>query len=314
MQTTSTPKLLITTEAAQDLAREALKFPNRETACGLVGLILSNGTVAITGIIAPSAMDIIRNVATTQFGGENLAAATEWLQVNYGLIHKKETAKFAFLWKGHSHHQLGFDHFSSTDEESILDAVQKYGLEVAIGVLTLIDEDKSVVHTEMQPGTLSVESDSSVRLRFYYLSREMVAQGITKPILLTPKVINAKSVPALPSLPWQFTDEENFRRQIRQLEEYEARVVVLHRDVNGDPVQEVQFVVQKPSWKGVLIITTNWDFPNTPPVVEVVSDTDPSKPGSEKHEVKTDKEGNPLWNPDTDFIDLVFRLEEMEEL
>jgi hypothetical protein len=305
---------MITNEAAADLAQEALKFLHRETACGLVGLIFSDAAIAITGIIPPSVMDIVRNVTTTQFGGENLAAAAEWLQVNYNLIHKEaDKPKFAFLWKGHSHHQLNYDHFSSTDEDSILEAVN-LGLDVAIGALTLIDRNDMVVYPGLQNGTIYVTAGASVRLRFYYLSRAMVDAGIKKPILLTPRIISAKSVPALPSLPWEFTNEAAFRRQIRQLEDYGAHIVVLHRDVSGDPTQEVQFVVQKPSWRGTLMITTSWDYPNTPPLIQVISDTDPSKPGMEINEAKLDKDGHSLWTPETDFIDIVLKIVEKGDL
>lgn len=310
------PQLLVTTQTLRELTAETLKFPTIETACGLVGMTLSSGQIVIAGIIPPSARDIVRRVATVKFGGENLEAAVVWDEENFERIHKDDkTAKFSFIWKKHSHHGLDYDHFSLTDENSILDAVKKYGMEFAIGILALIPENKSVIRTKNQmEGTISVESETLVQFRFYYLDRKMVEAGIEKPILITPKVIDEKSVPAMPKLAWQFYDEDNFNRQLRQLDEYGAKVTVLHRDVRDDPIEEIQFVIRKESWKGILMITTNWDYPASDPLIQVISDIDPDRPGKETYQVTKDINGQPIWTPESDFIDVVFELEKLKEL
>lgn len=308
---------MITEEAADDLVTEVIRFPSHENACGIVGLTFTNGSMAITGIIPAASMDIVRNESTAKFGGENLKAAVEWMETNFDLLHPddvKAKAEFTFFWKGHTHQQIKYPHYSSTDEQSILDAVKKYGMEKAVGVLGLIDHKEDSLHANLVKTGLSGTRSFEVSLLFYYLDQKMVASGEEKPILLTPRIIKAKNVPALPPLPWEFTNEDSFKRQIRQLDEFGARVVPLHRNVNGDAIQEVQFIITKPDWNGNLIITTNWDYPKTPPLIQVISDIDPRHPGKELHEVKLDVEGKPIWTHVSDFIDVVFELEKLKEL
>ncbi|KKQ92634.1 MAG: hypothetical protein UT17_C0001G0013 [Candidatus Woesebacteria bacterium GW2011_GWB1_39_10] len=310
------PRVLITRKVLRELSAETLKYPNIETACGLVGMVLANGTIVIAGVIPPSTRDIVRRQATVKFGGEGLSAAVLWMEANFANIHKNDSvANFSFIWKKHSHHGLGYNHFSQTDVNSIVEAVEKYKMEFAIGILALIPENRSTVHTRGQmKGTVSVESDVTVRFRFYYFDRNMLQAGIREPKLVTPQVVDEKVVPVMPPLAWQWVDEDGFNRQLRQLEEYGARATPIYRDVNGDPIQEIQFVITKPNWKGTLLVTTNWDYPKTPPLIQVISDVDPTRPGKELHEVKLDADGKPIWTSESDFIDVVFELEKLEEL
>lgn len=312
------PRLMVTEEAADDLVTEVIRYPGHENACGLVGLTFANGSMAITGIIPASPMDIVRRESTAQFGGDTLAAAVEWMDINYGLLHPEDVkakAEFTFFWKAHTHQQLKYSHFSSTDNKSILDAVKKHGMQKAIGVLGIIDRMEGTKRSNLGRTGLTAKRLFEVSLLFYYLDQEMVDRGQEEPILLTPKIIKAKNVPALPPLPWSFTNEDSFKRQLRQLDEFGARVVPLYRDVDKDPIQELQFVIFKPGkWKGTLFITTDWDYPKSSPLIQVLSDIDPTRPGKELHEVQLDIEGKPIWTPESDFLDVVLELEELKEL
>lgn len=303
------PKLLVTSEAAKSLAEIALAYPHIETAGGVAGLIINQGeSIIVTNIIPPSVMDIVRHVTTVKFGGDILADAAEWLMTDFELLHpadiNNKKFEFFYLGKAHSHHGLGFNQFSSTDENSILESVQKFGLKTNVWPLLLIDENKSTIHTR---GSIRVEVDTMVRILFYFLSAEMVAAGITKPILITPKVVDIKTLPKLPMLAWKWTDEQNFTRQLRQLKDYEVNVTPLCKNVDSDPEQEIQFLIQKAGWKGVLVINTDWNYPETPPVIKIYS-------GGKEHLVEKNLKGEPLWTPESDFINVVLELEEMEEL
>jgi hypothetical protein len=309
----SRPNIIVTEDVMKELNKEALRYPDRETACGVVGLIYEDGTIALTGTIPAPALDVVRNVATAQLGGKDLKAAYDWLHANFGAInHGKETkVLFAFIGKAHSHQKIAFHTFSSTDEESILEAVRDLDSEVAVWPLLLISEFKSQIRTVGQmEGTISVESDTTVRVRFYYLDKKMVQMGRTKPILIQPKVVKSTSLPALlPPLSWRHTDEDNFRRQLRQLDEYGAQTFVIQHNADSDPEHEVQFVIVHPKWNGkTVIIVTDWDYPKSKPVIKVVS------PNGTIKVIHTDIHGAPIWQPKNDFIDILFELVELKEI
>lgn len=146
------PRLMITDSAVEDLVTEVVRFPDHENAFGIVGLTFANGSMVITGIIPPASMDIVRRESTAKFGGDDLAAAVEWMDTNYSLLHpddKDQKAEFTFFWKGHTHQQIRYPHYSSTDFQSILDAVKKYGMDKVVGVLGLIDRKEGSMRSEI---------------------------------------------------------------------------------------------------------------------------------------------------------------------
>lgn len=302
--------LLVTRDVLHALNKEALRFPDIETAVGVVGLHFEDGTIALTGIIPAPARDVVRNVATAQLGGKDLKDAFEWLAKNHHALNPKTEIEFFFAGKAHSHQKISFNVFSSTDEQSMLGAVEKHGAEFQVWPLLLISEFKSEVSVlgQMQ-GTVSVSSRTNVRIRFYYLDKKMVGLGRRTPVLVKPQVIDAKGLPVvLPKLPWRYADEDSFRRQLRQLDEYGAKTIVIHHNVDDDPEDEVQFIIQHPDWRKTLIITTNWDYPRTQPVVRVISSS------GEIKIVTHDVHKAPIWTSESDFIDIVFELLELEEL
>ncbi|OGM75466.1 hypothetical protein A3H19_03020 [Candidatus Woesebacteria bacterium RIFCSPLOWO2_12_FULL_39_9] len=312
------PIIFITKQALYEMVNEVLRFPEIETAWGLYGLIFPNETTLVTGILKASASDIVRKYATTTLGGNRQAEAVRWLSSNHKILKKMnvspDEARFAFLFKGHSHHVLGVDSYSSQDHASIFEAVEKDGLEIAIGPLaTLETKGPDVNYLASWRGTMVIDQSQRVWLRFYYLSRSMLENRVRRARLIDPIVVDAVDVPVVPPLGWQFTREDDYLEQLRHIKNYGCQVQVILREIRNGPPFEVQFLVSKPNWLGMLSIVTDWDFPKTAPTFQVLNPTKGSSEAGDYEGAKYLLE-EPLWSPEFDLIEVVFRLEARGEL
>lgn len=313
------PTIVVTKQAVEDMVAEVLAHPEIETAWGLYGLLMDDGAVIVTGVLRPSESDVVRRYAAAALGGEQQANAVRWLSANYRAIRKgtknQVGGRFAFLYKGHSHHGLGIDVYSGTDIRSIQEAVEVDGLEVAVGPLATLDVQGPRIHQSgRHEGTLVVTKSQRVWLRFYYLNRALMASGKRNPTLITPSVVEAKDVPVLPPLGWQFTREDDYLEQLRHLQSYGCHVEVVFRDVTGGPPYEIQFLVQKHNWRGMLSVVTSWDYPRTAPTFQVLplsgrEATEAGDYNGADHLLK-----GPLWRRGEDLIEAIFRLEARSEL
>jgi len=315
------PKILITREVALEMAKETLDHSNIETAWGIYGLkSKDNQTVIITGILRPSGSDIVRNYATVKLGGEKLAQAVRWLSANHKLMKKAgltdaDGFRFGFLYMAHSHHGLGVDSYSHTDRASILGAVEVDGMDIAIGPLATIESlSMTVKPFRRKAGTISVVGGSRVNLRFYVMTKSMVEQGRKQPLLITPEIVDAVSVPEMPPLGWHFTREADFDEQERLLQSYGCKVSVAYREIHDGPPYEIQFVITKSIWRGVLSVITPWDYPNNPPIFKIINPSDKQSVAQDNYPEPEHLLAGDLWQPGWDIIDGVFRLEARGEL
>lgn len=333
------PPVYITELAVLGMYDETMKHPNIETGWGMYGLEFPNGTILVYNILPMFDDDIVRRVSTTEVGGSNMVDSLNWLKSNHELMLKQsknekrtQSPQLTYLWKGHSHHKLGLKRYSHTDTTSIVEAVEKDGMKVAIGPLVniighgiKIEYDRSLLNllpisTE---NVLKVRDLGSIEIRFYYFDRTMLELGYKSPILITPTVVNQK-VAEMPPLGWKFTNNAEYSEQLRHLKNYGCNVQVIHQDTDGKPPYEIKFVITHPEWVPgqILIIETSWNFPEVPPRWFIL----PKPEGEEKPEVKkpplkrpkwltptiktTPPADDPLWKKGDDFIDLIFKLED----
>jgi len=312
------PKVYIANSAVYEMTREVLSNPGRETGWGLYGIIAKDRlTVYIVGVIRPAVADITRHYAATTLGGERLADSVRWLMANVELNKKNGInidGDFAFLYKGHSHHQLGYGQYSPTDKDSIKESVIKEGLELAIGPLATIDQTEMKIINRFG-GDISVNNSAKVKFTFYYYDRYMYEAGVVEPVVIKPTVLNARAVPALPPLGWQFASDSDYMEQLRHLRAYGCNVKTSYRDTDNKPPFEIIFTVTRNDWKGILVIETAWDFPRTLPKFKVVPNI-PNKDSvcSLRYKGLEHLLEGPIWNRDEDFIEAIFRLEARGEL
>lgn len=315
----SPPPVYITEVAAAAMYSETISHYDIETGWGLYGLRFGDGAILIYGILKPFQSDVVRRTATTQVGGPDMANALRWLKSNHELLVKHSTTKehveppeFMFLWKGHSHHTMGLRQYSGTDVSSIVEAVEKDGMPLAIGPLAnIIDYGIEVGYQngffDLSKGVLKVRDLGSIELRFYYFDKKMLDLGYRMPVLISPIVVKKTSVPVIPPLGWKFVDNSEYLEQIRHLRNYGCDLRIIHQDTDGKPPFEIKFLIRNPRWVGqTLVIETSWNFPEEPPRWSIIPK---AKKGRASSKCPRHLLDDPLWTRGDDFIDLILRLE-----
>ncbi len=310
------PKVIVPQPVLAAMVRQVLLHDTIETGWGQWGLINEGRNAFIRGIFEPVPEDVQRQYAHTVVGGSHEAGAMQWLLDNWERMKRltpnqfRDGVELSHLFKGHSHHRLGVYNYSGVDIASIRRAVIEDGLPVAIGPLAnILDVRQGIANREFpfeDRGVRVVEDFARVQIKFYYLARWMVRDGITEPVKINPYIVpDDRNQSPVPPLPWQYINPELFARQTRQLTNYGCEVNVAHRDVPGEPYLLVQMVVTHPGWRGVLSIMTHYDFPHTPPQFEVFA-------GGKPYPV--DNSGGQIWCPGMDFIEAVWNMERKEWL
>lgn len=312
------PMIFVPRQAAIDMANEAHEHSD-ETGWGMYGLVFAETVIFVAGVLRPQPSDIIRKHARTRVGGPSMGNAIKWLRKNHRFAKEffksDHPRQIVPLFKGHSHHRLGVRQFSSKDHESIVEAVEVDNLDVAISPLALIESDRPTVKKNNRlEGTIVVSEHRRVLLRFYYFSKTMLSRGKRKAILVNPIILD--DIPAglfIPPVGWQYAHEAEYLEQIRHLRNYGCNVNVLQREITDGPPFEIQFVVERPDWIGTLSIVTAYDYPKTPPSVEVLLPEGESVCQQQFAHAPHLLEG-PVWYKGDDFMDMVCRLMARGEL
>ncbi len=297
-----TPNSFITRQAIAAMEAEVLLRPKIETGWALYGPIMPNGRIIITTILRPNDADIDRQHAKVVIAGQILAEAYRWLAMNYAFMKRdrgiSDSSRLAFLFKGHSHYTLSTKHHSLTDIASIQEAIEVDHMEVAIGPLATIE-----LNTLQRILWFLEPANPKVNLQYRFLSHTMVAEGKRDPIVIVPNVIDETDVPFVPQLCWQFTERTMYDKELAELNKYGCKTQVLYRDIDGKPPLEIQFLVQKPEWAGVVSIVTAWDYPTSKPDFTVTR-----IPGRSplRHFLG---DLYPTWRKGDTFVDAIKRLE-----
>lgn len=269
------PKIIFTRQWISGWVNEVMTHPNEETGCALYGVLLADGTLIINGLLKPPEGSLIRSKGEIRIGGENLKQQYLWLAQSWDWIQKDATpkvaGKFYFLDSAHSHYTLGFKQYSPTDKSRLCEAIEEGQMSIAVGVLATI-ENKNIMNYVVETfrsGSIMTNRQWSVRLQFYCLTRQMYESGKRDPILVTPKIVDEKETPTMPPLGWQIVREGWYKNQLRSLELMGCETLVLPKPITSGQPLALQFIIQNPSWKGIVDIITPWDFPNSLPTVTI---------------------------------------------
>lgn len=303
------PKLYVTRHALLEMTTEVLAHPDTETAWGLYGFRYPEA-VFVVGVIRPVSSEVIRGYAHAEAGGIEMANAMHWLSVNEELINAKvgqskpDHGKFTFLYKGHSHHTLGFTHYSSTDQESIYQVVKNDGLDIAIGPLAMIKSNGVTYSHATWSNEVSCSRYSKVAFLMYMMTKEMIDAGYFEAVEVKPTIIDTVHTLLVPPLGWEFARDDEFKAQIRNLKNFGCQVKVNHIDVNGKPPLEIQFVIDHKHFKMALIITTDWNYPEVPPRIMLMP-----KPGINMSMAEANRlSSRSWWTKGDDFIDIIGKM------
>jgi hypothetical protein len=278
------PTVIIPRSVLNAMVKEVISYPLIETAWSLYGLILPDQTVIVGGILRPSTDNVNRSVATVKLGGKRQADAMRWLLDNFNAMKAEgqipEGITLSHLYSGHSHHQLGLIEYSFQDLMSMREALW-CGLSVTIGPLAWLQFFPPSRLT-WDDTNLSLSTDVSARigLRFYYLSREMAEAGVSDPILIEPQIVDDNAITSLPPLAWPFANPDFFDRELHALEAHGCTVAYSHKKHYGTVPFQIQLLIRHKDWSGIVMVITEWDYPNSPPVFTVIPTT-PKPPREE---------------------------------
>ena len=303
------PPIQITDQTMDFIMDEVVQFGlTDETALAIVGLTYPD-RVVVNGVLRPHHHEIQREYAHIHIGGENLGDSMEWLHLNWVLQKKynsaPQDANFSFLFYGHKH-PGEYGVYSSTDVESMRKVVSK-GLEIAIGPLVTVSSNRKIWPSRRLRGALEFSRRIRATIRFYVLTKAMHEEAqklgrLPDPVLITPEIIPAASVPPPPVLAWHLSSPDHFKEQIRHLKDtWKCQVTPLTRDTVKGPPYEFLLFVSHPSWKEnySLLIETQWDFPNSEPIFKLLT------PAGVR--LLTNEETG--WKAEMDFLEVVIKLE-----
>jgi hypothetical protein len=316
----------VTKEAYADMYDEVLAYPDLETAWTLYGYYNEAQTVAtILGVIRPRSSEVHRLMATTSIGGQWQAQAMKWLMSNWRKLKNyyppefyPQDLYFGYLFRGHSHAKLGITHYSGTDIDSMRSIVRDDHLPVAVGPLAnVVTHNAKWQRVRDNHGHfMHYDAHQGVDLRFYWLTQNMVNNGYNDPIRVDYFIMDEHGLPIrdYPRLGWQYKFPIDYELQLARLEQLGCKVTVIHRDLPEEKFLKIQFILQKPGWRGTVNIYTDWDFPTTPPTFETVID---GKFTQIFPEGKRNKSGllwrsypEDLWTPDKSLADVIRVIEE----
>ncbi len=272
------PTVTITRDAAFAMIEEVLAHPHEETAWGLYGYRnVHTDAITVLGILRPQNGDANRQYVTAHFGNDNYVQELGWLEAHYRFLLQegkapKDTA-FEFLFKGHSHHTLGYKHYSGTDYGSLMDAVHM-GMPVALGPLANISINPTIFNQVEYEGDLKTvfHAEKDVTFTYYYYSRRLAQQGIRNPVTVHPKFV-WKGPIELPTMPWVMVKPDLYRNQMELLAAYECQVQQVWVKRGSLPLK-IQFLLSKPYWSKLVVITTNYDYPNSVATCEIMDPND----------------------------------------
>lgn len=254
------PRIAVTQTAILEMFQEVIDHPDIETSWGIYGLLYPNDTAVIAGVIKPR--KVTRAMSTTVFGDDSYGQEVMWFKKNFRLMYPDSEIKPVFLLKGHSHHKMGLRTYSGTDHDMVRDAI-KEGMGLAIGPLANIDKAGGwVIHETHEEGTLAVNFYHKVSFHFYVLTRTLYDAGYTRPVLVTPQVI--ETTLELPPACWIFTSPDLYDRELDLFKKHGFEVSV-DWFLDKKPPLQVRFSLKKKGWKNNLFITTSHDYPSSRP-------------------------------------------------
>lgn len=304
------PKIMITEQVIHDMVSEALAHPHIETAWGICGFVLPDDEVFISKVIPPTEEDVTRGYAHAALGAQHQTDVARWLSDNARLMKKRgvnrKDARFAYLYKGHSHHRFG-SFYSGTDNASILQWVKDDGASVGIGPLISFD-DMRFTRPLSRKGSILVQQTRSVEIKFFYLSREMVDLGIHTPLVVDPEIVTGVKGLTTPPIGWHIEQEADFSREIALLKKHGCIVHVTTVELPDSPLLKIKITAVKPGWKGSLSIVTEHNYPVSKAVFTVNPFTEEGKTVEENFE-QGETSRIRFWKDGMNFVDKVKKFE-----
>ncbi len=132
---------------------------------------------------------------------------------------------------------------------------------VTLGHASVTSEDGAHVNYF----NVAMENGTSLRMDWWYIHRDV---RVFQPI--TPKVVPVHELPELPPYSWHILDVDLMDEELSLIEEdgmFMVAQTALPYPINNELPLEICFIIGRAGYNDVFIVTTHWDYPNTPPRV-----------------------------------------------
>jgi hypothetical protein len=132
---------------------------------------------------------------------------------------------------------------------------------VTLGHASVTSEDGAQVNYF----NVLMENGTSLRMDWWYIHRDV---RVFQPI--TPKVVPPDELPELPPYSWHILDVDLMDEELSLIEEdgmFMVAQTALPYPINNELPLEICFIIGRAGYTDVFIVTTHWDYPNTPPRV-----------------------------------------------
>ncbi|MBZ0296440.1 MAG: hypothetical protein K8L99_28015 [Anaerolineae bacterium] len=277
------PNLVVAQRVLDKMLNAAHHSMADETGEAMVGLMVqgerTNGvpTLYVLDTIAPDE-SAVRQLHTFQQGDERQDEIIWWLQENWRIDrerHRSSGKPLQAKWDvplrylGDWHKQPGFMiQPSMGDQMTALDWLDdtENGMAFLLAPIVTLGHPSTTIGVSPNANFISLPFDevSHMRVDFWYIHRDV---RLFQPI--TPAVYPNEQLPSLSEYPWHLVKPDRASAEFRRLHDDELFTSVVLWDADRKPPLEICFMTARMGSSKVLILTTDWNYPQQPPSARV---------------------------------------------
>lgn len=276
------PNLVIAQRVIDKMVLAANQYVEDETGEALIGVVVqgenTNGvpTIYVLETIAPDD-SAVRGHAVFKQGDERQAELIWWYYQNWNNLREKRRGIFSSRhgkkWDvplkhlGDWHRQPGYMIApSGGDLMTALDmlADEEADFDFLIAPIVTLEHPATTTGGEGYVNYITVKGtgyDDFTRIDFWYITENT---NVFVPII--PTIYPNSQLPELAPSPWHLIDDERITRELAALRANNVFTSIIIWDVDDKPPLEICFLVAQQGADHVLILVTQYDYPNTRPV------------------------------------------------
>jgi hypothetical protein len=275
------PNLVLSQRVVDKIRAIARQYIEDETGESMVGFVVDDihpdtmPTIYVMDTISPDEEATLRQTHTFQQGDDLQDEIIWWLQENWRLYRELgQTSQGEFderfdtplRYLGDWHKQPGF-------------MIQPSGGDLMTALAWLDDPENMMEYLLVPIVTLGHEAvtseeganvnyinvplgdGTSLRIDWWYIHRDV---RVFQPI--TPRIASADELPSLTTYPWHLIKPDRLAEEVGHMRDDQMFVEVLVWQADDDIPMELCFFAVRPGGKHVMLVVTEHDYPNTPPV------------------------------------------------
>lgn len=275
------PNLVIARRVIVKMAAASGRYIADETGEALVGLVVpgmnTNGvpTLYVLDTISPNEDSVVRHAYTFQQGDEVQQDMFLWLREHWDLYRKTGVSAngktFQAKWDvplrhlGDWHKQPGFMIQPSSGDRmtalSFLDD-EETGMDFLIAPIVTLGHPSTTANPYSSANFITVPqgNGTDMRVDFWYIDRHM-----RQFLPISPAVYPDDQLPSLPEYPWYLVNGQQFNAEMALLKKDGLFTSLAVWNADASPPLEVCLMTARMGAAKVLIIITNWNYPETAP-------------------------------------------------